>query len=223
MPSEGTPSLEKIIDDAIENRLAEMHTCIPARVVRVNVAKAQCDVRPLIKRKYADETVVDLPVITNVPIAFYRAGPAFISLPLKKDHIVMLLFSERSLDIWLSKGGSVDPLDPRKFDLSDAIALPGIYPFNDPPSGASADDIVIRNGSASILVKPDAIELYGNGDAVALASKVMENLEAIKSAFDGHTHTVSTTGNASAQTGTAAAPSPMPALSAVASTKVKAE
>jgi hypothetical protein len=84
----------------------------------------------------------------------YRAGDAFISLPLKRGDYVGLLFSERSLDIWLATGGTVDPKDPRKFDISDAVAYPGIYPFSMPPVGADADNIVIRNGLGSLEITP---------------------------------------------------------------------
>lgn len=213
-------SLQKVMTDAIEGRLTDVHTCLPGKVVKVDVTKAKVDVQPVLKRKYADESIVELPVITNVPLALYRAGEAFISLPVKVGDFVMLMFSERSLDIWLSKGGTVDPADPRKFHLSDAIAYPGVYPFTDPPTGATADDIVIKNGDASLIVKPGALELYGNGDAIALASKVMAELNAIKSAFDGHTHITS----CGAGPGEAQAPTvPMPSPGSVASTKVKAE
>lgn len=220
-----TPSLQKVIDDAIESKLLEVHTCLPARVTRVDVTKAQCDVKPLIKRKYANETIVELPVITNVPIAFYRAGQAFVSLPVKVGDIVELRFAERSLDLWLTKGGTVDPLDSRRHHLSDAIAYPGIYPFTDPPTGASATDIVIKNETSKITIKPDQIELYGNGDAVALASLVLSRLETIKSTFDSHTHTQGSYINSGGPvTGSSGAPtSTMPTPDSVASTKVKTE
>lgn len=58
-------------------------------------------------------------------------------------------------------------------------------------------------------------------DFVALAQKVLDELNAVKSAFDGHTHTVPITGPAG---NTASTPpvAPMPSPSSVAATKVKA-
>jgi hypothetical protein len=182
-----TPTLEALLRTAINSSLLEVHTMLPARVTRVDLANGRCDCQPTIKRRYDTETAVDIPVITNVPIAFYRAGAAHITLPLKVGHTVMLMFSERSLDVWLNKGGQVDPADPRKFHYSDAVAYPGLYPFDQAPS-ADANDIVIRNEDATIRIKPDQVELYGNGDAVALASKVMDALDDIKSTFDAHDH-----------------------------------
>ncbi len=148
------PTFEQSLEDAVERRLQDLHTCMPGKVVRVNVELGQCDVQPVLRRRYVEGTLVDIPVITNVPIANYRAGTAFISLPVKVGDLVELRFCERSMDIWLSKGGSVDPKDPRKFDLSDAIAYPGCYPFTDPPTGAHSTNIVIKNSVGRIEVTP---------------------------------------------------------------------
>jgi len=226
-------SLTKVVEDAIEARLGELHTCMPAKVVKVDVAAAKCDVQPILKRKYGDGEVVKLPVISNVPISFYRAGNAFISLPVHVGDYVELRFSERSIDIWKSKGGDVDPLDPRKFDLSDAIAYPGLYPFTMPPEGATANDIVIKNDQSTIIIKPDGvmeitgsaiklladlIELSGNSDAIALGSKVLTELQKLYTHAITHVHGGVTTGGGS----TAISPTPIVAPVAVASTKVKA-
>lgn len=175
---DNTPSLEKVISDALERRLTEVHTTFPARVERVDVALAQCDVKPLIKRKYPDGTLVEIPVITNVPIAVYRAGAAFVSLPVKVGDYVKVDISERSLDLWLILGGVVDPKDPRKFDLSDAIAYPGVYPFTVPPVGASADNIVIKNVLGRIDVLPNGKFLFQGAlfEMMAVLSDFMDKV-----------------------------------------------
>ena len=67
---------------------------------------------------------------------------------------VLLVFSERSLDVWLSAGGIVDPNDTRKHHISDAIAIPGCYPFNNPITGASASDVVLGNDHSQIVLQP---------------------------------------------------------------------
>lgn len=130
---------------------------MPAKVVRVIDPPIACDVQPLIKRRFKDGTLVDLPVITNVPIAMYRSGQAFVSLPVKPGDTVDLRFCERALEGWLNSSGDnpVDPVDGRKFDLSDAIAYPGIATFQDPPLLSSADNVVIRNGFSMIELTPN--------------------------------------------------------------------
>lgn len=232
----GTPSLARVINGAIDNKLSMMNTMLPGRVVRVEVEKGLCDVQPLLRQTFADETVVDYPVITNVPIQNYRAGKSFISLPVHVGDLVELRFSQRSIDIWLATGGIVNPLDPRKFHLSDCVAYPGMYPFNDPPVGATANDVVIKNDQTVVTIKPngevqvsasnaikllsDLIVLSGDGDAVALASKVLEQLQNIKAAYDTHTHLYSPGPSSPAPTAPPAVPMATPGT--VASTKVKA-
>jgi len=46
----------------------------------------------------------------------------------------LLVFCDGSLDVWLSKGGLVDPLDDRHHALSDAVFIPGLRPFSNPVS-----------------------------------------------------------------------------------------
>jgi hypothetical protein len=212
-------SLESLIDEAVKNGISGMRTCFPAKVVKVNVPEGWCNVQPSSVRTYSDGTTVEPPVINKVPIASYRAGSAFISLPLKVGDWVLVVCSERDIDLWKTKGGIQTPRENRMHHISDAIAYPGVYPFSEPPTGASADDIVIKNGSSKLTVKPTEIELWGSGDAVALASLVLARLNQIKSAFDSHTHTGVTSGGS-----TSGPPaSGIGSISSVASTKVKAE
>ena len=98
-----TPTLSQVLNDAIDNKLIEVHTMLPGKVVRVDHSIGICDVQPLLKSKSADEVVTSLPVIPNVTIAHYRAGTAYIFLPLKVGDLVELRFCERSLDLWKSK------------------------------------------------------------------------------------------------------------------------
>ena len=139
--------------ETIEGRLIGVHTMLPGKVVKVDVAAGKCDVQPLLMRLGADGTPKTLPVITNCPIGNYRAGKAAVFLPLKVGDGVEIRFCERSLDVWLSKGGTVDPKDARKHNLSDAVAYPGLYPFTDPPVGADPAKLVIVNDKSKISLE----------------------------------------------------------------------
>lgn len=103
------------------------------------------------------------------------------------------------------------------------------------------DKVVIERGgtirvtaATKVVVAAPLVELAGNTDAVALASKVLTELSALQAtvtalvtAYNGHTHPVATTGTASAQTGTASATgataTPPAPVASMASLKVKAE
>lgn len=158
-----TPSLASTLLQMTEARLTGLNTMLPGIVVAVDIAAGKCDVQPLLQRINSDGVAVTLPVISNCPIGFYRAGDAGVFIPLKVGHNVEIRFCQRSLDIWLSKGGTVDPSDARLHHLSDAVVYPGLYPLTSPPANASPDNLVVVNGSGKIEIFPDGKIKFDNG------------------------------------------------------------
>jgi hypothetical protein len=174
-----SPTLARVIKDAIEARIGELHVSLPAKVLSYDVAKQTCSVEPVIKRKYVTGEVVSLPVINNVPVCMPRAGNAFLSLPIKVGNYVLLIFSERSLDVWLKQGGSVDPLESRKHHLSDAIAIPGVYPSTNSNTRAHADHVRLENGDASFELQSSGkfkISKVGGDELLDLLSQLCDAL-----------------------------------------------
>lgn len=139
------PTLAALMKRVMKNSAQEMRVSMPAKVIKYNRAKNMVDVKPFFKRKYADGTVADSPVIYNVPVHFPRAGKSFISMPIKKDHVVTLLFADRSMSKWLSNGEEAEPDDTRTHHMSDAYAIPGGYPFSDPAKINNSNDVIIKN------------------------------------------------------------------------------
>jgi len=137
------------IVQAIETQLGDVNTAIPGTVVSYDPKGNRAVVRPSLPKRLADGTELAPPTIAEVPILWPAAsGGAIFTMPIKPGDGVMLIFSQRSLEGWL--GGSNDaPDDPRRFDLSDAVALPGLR-----ASGISAD--------------PDAVVLALDGSTVRL-------------------------------------------------------
>jgi hypothetical protein len=141
--------------------MLNMNTCIPAQVESFDSLAGTVTAKPSIKRKYVkDEEVVEMPPVYNVPVVFPRANDAVITFPIKKGDTVLLVFSQRSLERWKLQGGTVEAGDPRHHDLSDAIAIPGIYPKVKPILGYDSDNLVVRHGLTSkITVKKDKVEI----------------------------------------------------------------
>lgn len=142
-----TPTLAEMIRQAIQGNSQEIRVAMPAEVIEYDYKKQMVNARPYFKRKYLDGEVTDAPVIYNVPVAFPRAGEAFVSMPIEKGHNVLLIFSDRSMEKWLNSGTAVDPEDRRVHHISDAIAIPGCYPFSNPAPVANNTDVIIRNGN----------------------------------------------------------------------------
>lgn len=153
--NEATPSLAEVLKQAIDAKLYDTRTAMPAKVIRYDHEKQQVDVQPYFKKKYNDGKMVSMPKITNVPVVFPRSGAAFISMPIEIGHNVLLVCVDRSMDKWLSNGDELHPDDTRRHNISDAVAMPGLYPFSDPADVPNATDIVIKNkaGDAKLEIR----------------------------------------------------------------------
>lgn len=122
-------SLAETIQAALDARLGELHTAMPGRVVSVDYTRNTVDVEPAfyheIEDDYGNPQDEALPVIPDVPIAWPRAGGAWITFPIAKGDPVTLLFCERDLGVWRAQGAAGPPGDRRRHHLSGAIAIPG--------------------------------------------------------------------------------------------------
>ncbi len=172
------PSLTRAVDNAIQNELVGMNTAMPGQVVNVYASKCAVDVQPCLQRQYSDGTITPLPIIPYVPLVFPRTSNAWLTFPVAVGDYVMLVFSQRSLEQWLNKGGVVDPQDPRKFAISDAVAIPGVYPFSRPPTVDSAN-VILQNGTTKITLTPAGkfrFENTGGDEILNLISQLLNTL-----------------------------------------------
>jgi len=146
------PGLFDAIKAVVESRLVEMHVALPARVEKYDRSTMKAEVTPALKKSYTNGDIVELPVIVNVPVVWPRTSEFVFDAPLAKGDTVLLVFCERSLDAWLSKGGIVTPTDRRKFDLSDAVAIPGLFSFKQENPAKDDEGVSIRYKDASITI-----------------------------------------------------------------------
>jgi hypothetical protein len=180
-----SPSLAEVLRRARSRAVQDVRVGLPGVVVAYDSASQLTDVKPQISDTFEEEdgTVsnIDIPVIVNVPVIFPAGGGMRITFPVRTGDTVWLMFSDRSLDAWLSAGGDTAPADLRRHHLSDAVAIPGLHPNN--AAWSDADTSVITLGSDS-----------GTADWVALASKVNARLDALESAMNSHVHLTAGTG-----------------------------
>lgn len=180
MIDQESPNFPDTLKAVIRYSLSNVHTSFPAKVLKYSASDQKADVQPLIKKVYVDNRVESYPAIVNVPIIFPRTATAIISLPIKPGDLVLVLIMERSIDQWLEGSGKEsEPISNRRFDLSDAVAIPGLYPFGN-GSNAHPDSILIKNGSTSIKVDPDGKIEMGSSEA-QLLDIIDQTLSEIKS------------------------------------------
>ncbi len=120
-------SLLKFMNALLEERIAEIHTCMPCRVLSFNEEKGTADVLPLYMRKYIDTPPQEYTPIMAVPVLRrkYKDDNGVVRLEqvfYEKGDIVVVSFAERALDNVIS-GKIADPKYSRKHDLKDAIII----------------------------------------------------------------------------------------------------
>jgi len=210
--SDRLPTLQEVVNTAVEMGLRNLSTMIPAKVVKWDASSRKANCQILIKQVTEGEDgsreVESWPVVPGVPVQFMGAGDFRITVPVDVGTLGMLIFSHRSMDKWLSGSGSeVDPEFDHDHALTDAVFLPGLQPF----------------GSSSTSVASDVIELSAGGTTnfVALANLVKGWFDAFNNTISGWTP-VANDGGAALKTALTA-PANSILKTDVAATKVKAE
>src|SRR5689334_16852899 len=91
-------ALNAFIDEAFTG----LHVSAVGRVESYDATKQRASVQPMVKRGYLQEDGTRatelLPIINDVPVMFLGSGPYSITWPVAKGDIVLLVFTDHSLD-----------------------------------------------------------------------------------------------------------------------------
>ena len=189
-------ALTKSFQTMIETALSEINTQIPATVISYDAATNRAVVKPDLPKRVASDESLPAPNIVEVPIVWAASGggASTLTMPIKPGDGVMLSFQQRSMEGWLS-GNKDMPDDPRQFDLSDCVAIPGCQ-----PSGIVADpnDVVLKFNKAELRIKPDGTIVIGNdkggvtidgsGNMTLKAQSITVNTPARTFVLENHRH-----------------------------------
>jgi len=203
-PVSRTPELGELLELTARSWIGEVHTALPGKIVEYYPETQKADVKPLIKRRIVhedgSELLEEIPIIPDVPVQFMRGGGFFLTLPLVPGDLVCLHFMERSIDNYLSgEGEDTDPDEFRTHDLSDAVAVPGFYPFKRPIKDIDSANLVLGldDGGIQIHLTPDGtmeLKLEGEADEAVALGKAMQLFwdTVFKPAYDAHVHPTGT-------------------------------
>ena len=197
----------RLVKALVDAALANVHTHLPAQVVSFNATENTVEVQPCINRIRTDdpnnETTIRLPVIDDVPVQQFGSGDLLITCAPAEGSYGTLHFSERAIDQWLLQAGIVDPGSARRFDLSDAVFYPGVYPIGEMTAAVNTDRIELRSldGTAfCALVDDGNLELNGDADfAVAYNDlktafdQLSTDFDTLVSTYNAHIHVTTAT------------------------------
>ena len=164
---------------AVLFQLYDVHTALPGQIISYDYSTQKASIQPSLKKSYLDGTTQEMPILNNVPVIFPRSGEASFTFPVLPGDTCLLLFIERSTDLWKSVGGIVAPNDPRKFDLSDAVAIMGLIPFSENSLSENNEDVLLTYKNSSIRIKASGDIQIATSAKVAIGNTSTEVLDVI--------------------------------------------
>ena len=163
-----------VFKDSFNFLLSEnLNTGLPGVIHEVqDYKKKMISVKPLIKKRINKDLFIEIPIINNVPVIYPESDTWMIKPPLAKGMKVWLVFSQLSMDNFLSSGDESLPDEMGNFSLSDAVAFLGFRDFkNDNPLIDNNDDFEIIFNSNKIVIKKDnSIILQNENGTIKLNS-----------------------------------------------------
>ncbi len=163
-PNTRSPSLADVIRVALDRRLMDTYVSMPGIVHSYDPATQTASVQPALRKLAPDpsgiDKVVQLPVLQRVPVVFPGSGSWRITCPVEEGDTVLLLWSDRSINVWKSTGLEGDPLVPSQHAIADAIAIVGLVPPGKARVALATDRISIGSaGGAVVDVLDDEVRL----------------------------------------------------------------
>lgn len=170
-------TLSAAITNAVLYQLMNVHTAMPARIVTYDYTTRKASVQPLVDKKFTDGTVQAMPQINNIPVVLPQVGDFSMSFPINAGDYCLIICCERSISTWLNNGQQAPPIDPRKFDLSDAVALVGLHPFTEQSAAPNNTDFILKFAGSEIKIEPSGAVSVKTASTVAIGTLTVEVLD----------------------------------------------
>lgn len=193
-----TPTLREVVDDAVEQRLMHVHTALEGVVksydADLQVVDVQSEVYAPFLQPDGTKTYQQLGVCFRCPVGFPGVAGGFrITFPIPEGTTGLIICTENPLDEWFEQGGEIEPFVHRRHHLSDAMFVPILRNKKGAFKDAGADALTMGlDGGVQVVVTRNTVELGGNPsnpptDFVAMAEKVLDQLNALKGIFSSWT------------------------------------
>ena len=197
-------SLLQAIKTIIADNEWNKRTCIPAKVLSIDNDTQECVVQVMLKTAEVGDIVLDIPPIESVPLLNLSSGTGQFSNPVVGGTLGLLVISDRILDEYLLSDGSkpVEPSLRRSHSLSDAVFIPGLYPYSKSLGTDPRLTVMRHNAGINNASNPgeNAVHLHPIGDQEAIViggNRHTDQLATIKVNQDGSIKITSDEGNSS--------------------------
>jgi len=175
---------ETDIGDAIRSLVLnvlsrELHTCMPGCVteLRTKGNSIFVDVKPLIKTTQVDGAQADLDILQGVLLLTPGTTKSSIVMPINEGDLVLLIFSEKTLENWSQTTQTANGIYGRQFDMSDAFAIQMNFSAMSTVENANNADMIIKHNGQTITIKESGeIDLGGTSLHTLMTSSAITYL-----------------------------------------------
>lgn len=144
---------------------SDLRVAMPGIIQSFNSEEQTVTVQPalrenVIQSDYSKEWT-QLPLLLDVPIVIPRAGDFVLTMVPKQGDECLIIFGDMCYDAWWSYGGIQNQIEARRHDLSDAMAILGVYSQPNIISNYSTTSAQLRSieGNTIIDIKDSAISI----------------------------------------------------------------
>ncbi|USG65155.1 hypothetical protein NDK47_24030 [Brevibacillus ruminantium] len=154
--------LFNIVADKIFNTL---RVSVPGIIKKFDpetqTAEVQIALREHVRQENMDYKWMEIDPLLDVPVVFPRGGGYVLTFPIKEGDECLIVFSDMCIDAWFSLGDIQNQIEKRRHDLSDAIAIPGLWSQPKKLKDYSTKHVELRSEDRNefIRIKPGAIDL----------------------------------------------------------------
>ena len=183
-----TASENQIYENLINEAMFRTRCCIPCIVQSYNEENNTVECQPAIRERIINEDgtiqYVQLPLLVNVPVVFPGSSDFELKFALKQNDECLVLFSDLSIDNFWEKGSLQNPVEVRRHDLSDGIAIPCRLSLQKRSEQAKASIVVSSKG--------DIILNSSKGDIIFNSASGTFNSDQLYKIIYSHYHKVVT-------------------------------
>ena len=160
-----TKDVAEVFQNWFDDQAFNMHTILPGKFLSYEGhSTGKAKVQPLLKLRNRLNQIIQIEPIDDVPVIMPRVGNFELKFPIQNGDGCILLFSEASLGNFLNgKGNIVEADDLNRFDLTDCIAIPGLYGFSNTPSSTCSIEIDDLK-TITLLSNLGKVEIEDNGN-----------------------------------------------------------
>lgn len=187
---------EQLNEKVINETLFRTRCCIPCIVQSYNQAENTVEAQPAIRERIIMEDssikYIQLPLLINVPVCFPETSNGGIKFPISQGDEVLVVFSDLSIDNFWEKGTIQNPVEVRRHDLSDGMAIPCC--ISKKKKTKNVNNLCLKWGNSEIEVSDGNIKIKAGSAIITMGTTGIVFNDGSGSSWSvsdmaGHTHT----------------------------------